>query len=124
MLEKFRKQLEGANDGEYQLAAELLYVQQFLTSLTGGDKKLETSRLSWAGAAPSRIPDWTMAGVAEGWLVTRALLFTVPSTFGCLVTLAPEALLAYHFSFRVALNSMGVNSSSRRITRTSWLSTP
>ena len=39
-LEKFRKQLEGADDGVYQLAAELLYVQQFFTSLTGPEKKL------------------------------------------------------------------------------------
>src|SRR5689334_6443019 len=48
-LEKFRKQLEGADDGVYQLAAELLYVQQFFTSLTGPDKKLENVRavLRW-----------------------------------------------------------------------------
>jgi hypothetical protein len=33
-LEKFRRQLDGADDDIYQLAAELLHVQQFLTSLT------------------------------------------------------------------------------------------
>jgi hypothetical protein len=43
-LEKFRKQLEGADDNIFQLAAELLYVQQFFTSLAGPDKKIENVR--------------------------------------------------------------------------------
>jgi hypothetical protein len=38
-LEKFRKQLEGADDAVYQLAGEMLYVQQFFTSMTGPDKE-------------------------------------------------------------------------------------
>src|SRR4051812_17559686 len=48
-LAKFRKQLEGADDETFQLAAELLYVQQFFTSLTGPDKKLDNVSvvLSW-----------------------------------------------------------------------------
>src|SRR5690348_3406315 len=48
-LEKLRKQLQGAADDVIQLAAELLYVQQFFTSLTGPDKKIENVEavLSW-----------------------------------------------------------------------------
>lgn len=66
-LEKFRKQLEGADDGVYQLAAELLYVQQFFTSLTGPDKKLENVRavLAWC-THPISIPEWAVAGVKRG----------------------------------------------------------
>jgi hypothetical protein len=43
-VEKFRKQLEGMDDNIFQLAAELLYVQQFFTSLAGPDKKIENVR--------------------------------------------------------------------------------
>lgn len=66
-LEKFRKQLEGADDGVYQLAAELLYVQQFFTSLTGPDKKIENVRtvLGWC-THPVSIPEWAVAGVKRG----------------------------------------------------------
>jgi len=66
-LEKFRKQLEGADDETYQLAAELLYVQQFFTSLAGQDKKIENVRtvLGWSThSAP--IPEWAVAGVKRG----------------------------------------------------------
>lgn len=63
-LEKFKKQLEGANNDIVQLAAELLYVQQFFTSLTGPDKKLEnvTTILSWGAHSP-QIPRWAVEGV-------------------------------------------------------------
>lgn len=66
-LEKFRKQLEGADDGVYQLAAELLYVQQFFTSLTGAEKKLENVRavLGWC-THPVEIPEWAAVGVKRG----------------------------------------------------------
>ncbi len=66
-LEKFRKQLEGADDDVFQLAAELLYVQQFFTSLTGQDKKIENVRivLGWR-SQPAAIPDWAVAGVKRG----------------------------------------------------------
>lgn len=66
-LEKFRKQLEGADDGVYQLAAELLYVQQFFTSLTGPEKKLENVRavLGWCAHAV-QIPEWATIGVKRG----------------------------------------------------------
>src|SRR5437762_2119689 len=40
-LEKWRRQLEEADDEILQLAAELLYVQQFFTSLTGPEKKIQ-----------------------------------------------------------------------------------
>ena len=38
-FQKWRKQLEDADDDIFQLAAELLYVQQFFTSITGPEKK-------------------------------------------------------------------------------------
>jgi 5-methylcytosine-specific restriction protein B len=66
-LGKFRKQLEGADDDVLQLAAELLYVQQFFTSLTGADKKIENVQavLSWS-THPLPIPEWAIAGLKTG----------------------------------------------------------
>lgn len=66
-LEKFRKQLEGADDDVYQLAAELLYVQQFFTSLAGQEKKVENVRtvLGWS-THPVPVPEWAVAGVKRG----------------------------------------------------------
>jgi hypothetical protein len=66
-FEKWRKQLEDANDDIFQLAAEVLYVQQFFTSLTGPDKKLENVRtvLGWC-AHPTTIPDWAVNGIQTG----------------------------------------------------------
>jgi hypothetical protein len=57
-LEKWKKQLEGANDDILQLAAELLYVQQFFTTVTGPEKKLENVRavLAWCTQQPSIWP--------------------------------------------------------------------
>jgi hypothetical protein len=69
-LEKWRKQLEGANDDVLQLAAELLYVQQFFTStsLSGPEKKLENVKavLDWC-AHPPTIPEWAVLGVERGF---------------------------------------------------------
>ena len=50
--EKWRKQLEGADNDTLQLAAELLYVQQFFTSRIGPEKKLENVKtvLAWCAA--------------------------------------------------------------------------
>jgi 5-methylcytosine-specific restriction protein B len=66
-LEKFRKQLEAADDDILQLAAELLYVQQFFTSLTGADKKIENVQtvLSWRTHAVP-IPEWAVIGIKRG----------------------------------------------------------
>lgn len=66
-FEKWRKQLEDADDDVLQLAAELLYVQQFFTSLTGPDKKLENVRtvLGWC-AHPASIPEWAVEGIQTG----------------------------------------------------------
>ena len=66
-LEKFRNQLQEANDDIVQLAAELLYVQQFFTMVTGPAKKIENVRavLGWCGH-PVSIPEWAIAGVASG----------------------------------------------------------
>jgi hypothetical protein len=66
-LEKFRRQLEKADDEVLMLAAELLYVQQFFTSLTGAEKKIENVEavLGWcAHSVP--IPEWARAGVRVG----------------------------------------------------------
>ena len=66
-LQKFKKQLDGANDQVVQLGAELLYVQQFFTSLIGGEKKIENVQtvLGWAGH-PAEIPSWATEGVRKG----------------------------------------------------------
>ncbi len=45
-LEKFRRQLEGADDEVFQFAGELLYVQQFFTSLAGPERSSRTCGLS------------------------------------------------------------------------------
>ncbi len=66
-LEKFRKQLDGADDDVFQLSAELLYVQQFFTSLSGPDKKIENVRtvLSWCTHSVT-LPEWAIAGLKRG----------------------------------------------------------
>ena len=66
-LEKFRTQLQEANEDILQLAAELLYVQQFFTSLTGPEKKIENVNavLGWC-PHPVPIPEWAVAGVRNG----------------------------------------------------------
>jgi hypothetical protein len=66
-LQKFRKQLEGADDDIFQIAAELLYVQQFFTSLTGPEKKIENVQavLGWC-AHPVQVPEWAISGVRRG----------------------------------------------------------
>ncbi|MGX0966092.1 MoxR-like ATPase [Bradyrhizobium japonicum] len=66
-LEKWRRQLDGASDDIFQLAAELLYAQQFFTSVSGPEKKLENVRavLDWC-SQPSPIPDWAVRGVEFG----------------------------------------------------------
>src|SRR5574338_1604233 len=67
-LEKFRHQLEGADDDILQLSAELLYVQQFFTTSAGADKKIANVEtvLGWR-AHPVPIPEWALVGVEEGF---------------------------------------------------------
>ena len=90
-LEKWRKQLEGANDNILQLAAELLYVQQFFTTLTGPEKKLENVRvvLSWC-VHPATIPEWAIEGMQRGFAGDQSFnqhrpfhLFNCCAAFGC-----------------------------------------
>lgn len=78
-LGKFQKQLEGADDDVYQLAAELLYVQQFFTSLTGPDKKLENVEavLRWC-AQPVGIPEWAVTGLKGGLAGDMAFMLHRP----------------------------------------------
>lgn len=66
-IEKWKKQLEGAGDDCLQLAAELLYVQQFFTSITGPEKKIENVNavLGWCSQPPS-IPKWAIDGISRG----------------------------------------------------------
>lgn len=67
-FDKFRKQLDGGTDEIYQLAGEILYVQQFFTTLTGQQKKLENIRtvLGWS-SHPVAIPDWAIVGIKHGF---------------------------------------------------------
>ena len=78
-LEKFRKQLQEASDEVLQLAAELLYVQQFFTTVTGPDKKIENVRavLSWC-AHPVQIPEWAVAGVVSGFAQDQSFTMQRP----------------------------------------------
>lgn len=66
-FEKWRQQLDRADDDVLLLAAEMLYVQQFMTSLSGAEKKLDNVRtvLNWC-AQPPTIPDWAVRGVEQG----------------------------------------------------------
>ena len=66
-LEKYRAQLQAGGDDALQLAAELLYVQQFFTSLTGAEKKLENVQavLSWCDRKIA-IPEWAVVGIERG----------------------------------------------------------
>ena len=66
-LSKFRKQLEGGGDDVFQFGAELLYVQQFFTSLTGAEKKIENVRevLSWCDRTVD-VPEWAITGLKRG----------------------------------------------------------
>src|SRR5262245_50402517 len=67
-LEKWKKQLEGANDDTLQLSAELLYVQQLFTTVTGPERKIENIKtvLSWR-AQPISIPEWVVDGGGRGF---------------------------------------------------------
>ncbi|MCA9293206.1 MAG: AAA family ATPase [Phycisphaerales bacterium] len=66
-LEKFRDQLAGGGDDLIQLGAEMLYVQQFFTTITGQAKKIDNVRsvLEW-GSRSVEVPDWAIAGVRHG----------------------------------------------------------
>ena len=66
-LEKLRNQLREADDDVIQLSAELVYTQQYFTTLTGPEKKIENVRtiLSWC-ARTVPIPEWAIAGVSSG----------------------------------------------------------
>jgi hypothetical protein len=66
-LEKYETQLRGAEPDVTQFAAELLYVQQFFTSLTKADKKLRNVEavLAWL-PRPVAIPAWARDGLAKG----------------------------------------------------------
>ena len=48
-------------------SAELLYVQQFFTSLTGPEKKIEnvSTVLGWS-THPVSIPEWAVVGLKRG----------------------------------------------------------
>jgi hypothetical protein len=64
----WKKQLEGASDEILQLAAELLYVQQFFNASTGPEKKLENVKavLAWS-TDPIQIPEWATEAVNRGF---------------------------------------------------------
>ncbi len=64
-LDKYRHQLDGADDDTIQLAAELVYVQQIFTTLTGPKKKIANVReiLTWCDRA-IEVPQWAVEGAA------------------------------------------------------------
>ena len=67
-FERLRTQLEGGSDDIFQLAAELLYAQQFFTSVTGPERKIENVKtvLDWC-THPLSIPEWAVEGV-QRWI--------------------------------------------------------
>lgn len=79
-LEKFRKQLDGAQEADYQLAGELLYVQHFFTSMAGPEKKIEKvgTVLGWGGQ-PGAIPEWAVEALQEG--LAGDMSFTLQSAY-------------------------------------------
>src|ERR1043166_9136677 len=66
-LAKWQMQLAGADDLIFQLAAELLYAQQFFTSVTGPEMKIGNVRavLNWCSQPPP-IPEWAVEGLSYG----------------------------------------------------------
>ncbi|MCX5748044.1 MAG: hypothetical protein NT062_36755 [Proteobacteria bacterium] len=90
---KFREQLDGADDDGLQLAAELLYVQQFFTSLTGPEKKLQNVRrvLGWMSRAVE-LPRWAVDGLALGLSSDQSFNQHRPYHLAWLI----EFLLAWH----------------------------
>lgn len=68
-MEKFRKQLSGGSAYDYQLAAELLYVQMFFSTQISAETKLRhvTEVLSWHPELDRvEIPGWARAGAEQG----------------------------------------------------------
>lgn len=65
---KLKNQLSGASDDLIQLAAELLYIQQFFTAQAGAEKKVANVAqvLGW-GKRKVEIPEWATAAVAKGF---------------------------------------------------------
>ena len=92
-LQKFRTQLNEADDDIYQLAAELLYVQQFFTSLTGPAKKVENVQtvLGWS-THPAPVPEWAVAGVKRGLAGDQSFNHQRPFHLGWLT----EFLIDWH----------------------------
>lgn len=64
-LSKYQHQLDGADDDAIQLAAELVYVQQIFTTVTGPKKKIANVQeiLTWCDRAVD-IPQWAIDGAA------------------------------------------------------------
>ncbi|MBX3497554.1 MAG: AAA family ATPase [Parvibaculum sp.] len=64
-LDKYRHQLDGGDDDTIQLAAELVYVQQIFTTVTGPKKKIANVReiLTWCDRAVE-VPEWAVEGAA------------------------------------------------------------
>jgi len=64
-LSKYQHQLDGAEDDTIQLAAEMVYVQQIFTTITGSKKKIDNVReiLSWCNRAVE-VPEWAVDGAA------------------------------------------------------------
>ena len=92
-LQKFRKQLDGADDDIFQLAGELLYLQQFFTTLLGPEKKIDNvkSVLGWM-SHPVAVPDWAVIGVGNGHAADMSFNIQRPFHLGWL----NEYLIHWH----------------------------
>ncbi|MGN6110786.1 MAG: ATP-binding protein [Kofleriaceae bacterium] len=94
---KLRTQLDGATSAELQLAAELLYVQQFFTAQTVPEKKIQNVRevLGWSNQ-PVDIPGWAIDGMQTGLAGDQSFNQHRPYHLAWLI----EFLLAWHRSSR------------------------
>lgn len=100
-FEKLRAQIGTAGEDVLQLAAELLYVQQFFTTLTGLEKKTLNVRtlLTW-GTRPVYMPGWAIEGVRYGIAIDQSFNQHRPFHMAWLI----EFLLAWHKSEQRAEN--------------------
>lgn len=67
-FDKYRHQLDGGDDDTIQLAAELVYVQQIFTTVTGPKKKIANVReiLTWCDRAVE-VPEWAVERRRTRW---------------------------------------------------------
>ncbi len=131
-LEKYRGQLSDAGDDIIQLAAELLYAQQFFTTRTGLDKKQQNVEevLSWCERAV-KMPAWARAGLEQGLAGDQSFNQHRPFHIAWLTEFLlhwhgldadnRQRLLADPWKFRRAVHSVEFSGGAYQPMREAWL---